>query len=708
MPDGIRLISLNTRGISNFQKRRTVFTWCRRKRADVIFLQETHSKKELESQWRNEWGTEMIFSHGSPNACGVAILLNKGVDYCIHSKIIDPLGRFIIVKVEIEDNLYVLINVYAPNKDKENVKFFNDLLSITRREDLDAEENFIVGGDFNCPLNPILDKKGGSLTPRKSVVASIDCFQEELDLVDIWRVQNPITKSFTWSQKSPKIFGRLDYWLISNSLQDFVSSSCILPALKTDHAAIVLDLTNKDNQNRGPGIWKMNCSLLEDENYVNDIALKIPVWIAEGEKDLTDNRSIWEWLKYNIRAHAIQNSIKRAQERNEKEKSLQTEYSRVSEIYENDSNDINADRLNAAKERLELFYEEKVKGIIIRARARWHEHGERSTKYFLNLEKRNHVKKHMRKLNINDSMTTDPLIIISEQKRFYQELYTSGHGDHDVVKNFLTVLDIPKLTEEQKHMCEGKILHKECELMLETFQNNKVPGNDGIPVEFYKKFRTLLSEPFVKCANECFENMEMSNSQKQAVITLIEKKGKDRTLLENWRPISLVNVDAKLMSKVVANRIKKVLPCIIHYNQTGYVQDRYIGETVRFIFDIMEFTVNENVPGMLIFIDFQKAFDSLEWDFIFGCLEAFNFGPDFSGWVKTFYKNIQSCVINNGNVSDYFFLGRGVRQGDPLSPYLFVLAAEVLAIAVRQNVDIKGILVDGQETKLLHSDMQTI
>ena len=158
---------------------------------------------------------------------------------------------------------------------------------------------------------------------------------------------------------------------------------------------------------------------------------------------------------------------------------------------------INADRLNAAKERLESFYEEKVKGIIIRARARWHEHDERSTKYFLNLEKRNHVKKHMRKLYINDSMTTDPLSIISEQKRFYQELYTSYDGDNEV-KNFLNVLDIPKLTEEQKHMCEGKILRKECDLMLETFQNNKVPGNDGIPVEFYKKFWTSLSEPFVK------------------------------------------------------------------------------------------------------------------------------------------------------------------------------------------------------------------
>ena len=130
----------------------------------------------------------------------------------------------------------------------------------------------------------------------------------------------------------------------------------------------------------------------------------------------------------------------------------------------------------------------------------------------------------MQKLNINDSMTTDPLTISSGQKQFSQELYTSYHGDDDEVKNVLNVLGIPKLTGERKHTCEGKILHKECELMLETFKNNKVPGNDGIPVEFYKRLWTVLSEHFLHCANEIFENMEMSNSRKQGVISLTEKK----------------------------------------------------------------------------------------------------------------------------------------------------------------------------------------
>ena len=98
--------------------------------------------------------------------------------------------------------------------------------------------------------------------------------------------------------------------------------------------------------------------------------------------------------------------------------------------------------------------------------------------------------------------------------------------------------------------------------------------------------------------------------------------------------------------------LKKFCPNVIHYNQTVYVKDRYIGETVRSIFDIMNFTVQAEIPGLMIFNGFHKAFDSLEWDFLINCLEAFNFGTDFSSWVGTFHKIIQSCVLNNGNSSD--------------------------------------------------------
>ena len=117
----------------------------------------------------------------------------------------------------------------------------------------------------------------------------------------------------------------------------------------------------------------------------------------------------------------------------------------------------------------------------------------------------------------------------------------------------------------------------------------------------------------------------------------------------------------------------------------------YYCENIRSILDIMDYTKAKNLPGILLFIDFEKAFDSLEWDFVNKCLQLFNFGPDFIKWVNIFYKNIQSCVINNGLCSHYFTIERGVRQGDPLSPHVFVTAVEILAIAVRNQANIKGL-----------------
>ena len=713
MANLFKLISLNVRGLNNFQKRRTLFTWCRKRKADVIFFQETHSKKETEKQWTNEWGGKMFVSHGSPNSCGVAVFIRNGFDCSIQKTIIDPMGRFIILKMNIEDKMYTLINIYAPNKDRDATKFFKSLYELLQKEDLDSEENIIIGGDFNCPLNILLDKRGGILIPRKMVIDNIECLQSKLDLVDIWRIKNPQLKSYTWSQKSPEVFCRLDYWLISNNLQDFVKSTDIIPAIKTDHAAIDLVIADIESNVKGPGFWKMNVSLLEDEEYINELKSNMVEWKTTGKNELSDKRCIWDWIKYKIRAHCIAYSKKKNKEKIQKEKSLQNKYEKLKIAYENNPTVVNFEQLNEVKETLEWFYEQKTKGIIIRARGRWHEHGERNSKYFLNLEKRNQVKKHIRKLVLNGSITTNPFDILNEQKRFYSDLYQSKTSDEnkESVNAFLNELNIPKLSEEQKQSCEGEISLEECKDVLDSFQNNKSPGNDGLPIEFYKTCWDLISDSFIDCVKETYKYGEMSSSQRKAVITLIEKKDKDRTFIENWRPISLINVDAKIISKVIALRIKEVLPYIIHHNQTGYIKDRYIGETIRSIFDLMDYTDKEDIPGILIFIDFQKAFDSLEWNYLFCCLEAFNFGPMFIHWVETFYQNIQSCVtcINNGLASDYFTLGRGVRQGDPLSPYLFVLAVETLAISIRENAEIKGIKIKQEETKLLqYADDTTV
>ena len=132
--------------------------------------------------------------------------------------------------------------------------------------------------------------------------------------------------------------------------------------------------------------------------------------------------------------------------------------------------------------------------------------------------------------------------------------------DNEESSIFFDSANLPSISHESRIICEGRITAEECQKVLKTFPSAKTPGNDGIPIEFYNTFWPLLSDILIDSFNEAFKKKEMSPSQRQAVITLIEKQDKDRTFLENWRPISLTNVDAKIASKVIATRIVKVLP----------------------------------------------------------------------------------------------------------------------------------------------------
>ena len=152
-------------------------------------------------------------------------------------------------------------------------------------------------------------------------------------------------------------------------------------------------------------------------------------------------------------------------------------------------------------------------------------------------------------------------------------------------------------------------------------------------------------------------------------LLLLKKKDKDRRDIANWRPISLINVDVKIGSKAIAKRLEAVLPCIIHHNQYAYVKDRTICDAVRSIEDILDYTKRYQIEGRLISIDFKKAFDSVNRDFLFRTLLAFQFSPSFIQWIHTFYNNISSCILNNSFSTAPFDVQRGVRQGDLLSSY---------------------------------------
>ena len=161
------------------------------------------------------------------------------------------------------------------------------------------------------------------------------------------------------------------------------------------------------------------------------------------------------------------------------------------------------------------------------------------------------------------------------QCNFYQNIYASKVNTSLENNKFFQCDSISTLSDEEKLSCEGELTQLECFEVLSSMSKNKTPGNDGLSSEWYLTFWNIIGPVLVKVLNTGFSKGEMSSSQRQAVITLLEKEGKDRCQLKNWRPISLLNVDYKIASKVLSARLCKVIPNLVHSDQSGFVKGRY-------------------------------------------------------------------------------------------------------------------------------------
>ena len=199
---------------------------------------------------------------------------------------------------------------------------------------------------------------------------------------------------------------------------------------------------------------------------------------------------------------------------------------------------------------------------------------------------------------------------------------------------------------EEQESLEKDLTLEELKDAPASFADKKSPGEDGFTKEFYQTFFDLIGKDLLNSYNDSFHKGSLSISQKRGTITLIPKGDVDLMDLKNWRPISLLNVDYKLLSKVLAKRMEQLLPKLIHTDQTGFISGRYIGQKIRLLSDIMEFSDTKKFQEIFLYVDFEKAFDTLEWNFVLKTLEAFNFGDNFKKWVSVLYNNVDYKALS--------------------------------------------------------------
>ena len=528
------------------------------------------------------------------------------------------------------------------------------------------------------------------------------------DLVDIWRQIYPDKKGYTWRRFNSFQQSRLDYFLISDSLLTDVKGVKVLSGYRSDHSMIFLELeSNRKKKDRQ--FWKFNNALLKDKEYmqiikkvIKDVKNQYAALVYDFDNLDTipeeyiqfriNDQLFFETLLMEIRGKTISYATFKKKEENKLEKQLIDDINQLEARLPNFS----VEDLEEKKAQLEELRTRKLEGMIIRSRARWLQDGEKTSRYFCNLEKRNYLDKSMHFLEVdNGELTFDNDEIVKETKLFYEHLYAAK----DVVDIDLNdiISDAPTLDEDEKELLEGPILYEEAVSALKAMKNNKSPGSDGFTCEFFKFFFCDIGTFLVRSLNFGFQAGYMSITQRFGTITLIPKESKPKHFLKNWRPISLLNTAYKIASSCIAARIKAVLYKLIHKNQTGFLKGRYIGENIRLLYDILLFTEEENIPGQILTVDFEKAFDSVSWVFIQKVLDFLNFGQDLKNWIKAFYNDISACVAVNGRYTSAFKICRGVRQGDPLSPYLYLLCAEILSLLIRKNDRIRGLTIQGTE-----------
>ena len=676
----LSVATLNVNGLRNGVKRNVIFENLQRKKFSLIFLQETHSEVGDEQLWENEWKGVIHFNHGSRKSRGVAILISDKSGLVVTNIHKDDDGRWLSGEIMWNNSIIYVASVYAPNDIHNRVVFFDNLV-----DKIDDKNDWIVGGDFNCDLDRVQIKD-----VSKTILQNV---MNEKDLLDVWLTINSNIPGFTHYHKGTRQQSRIDYLMVSSNVIASISNVQVHSFGLSDHHILGMKLEVPLPNGYGKGRWICNNSLLKEEEASFRIKHFWSFWQAEKHKynHITD---WWELGKSRVKEILQELGKEKAQ----KDKRVRSELQRQYNLLIQNPECANPEDIKSLEIKMNNYDIQEWRRAQVRVRNVMKDEGEKPSKFFLQLEKQNCKSSRLDKLLNHDGTYTDTLDgMLNIANTFYSNLYKCESVSKDHLQNIISNIQEKEISDDVSNDLEKDISNDEVKVALYQMNKNKSPGIDGLTVEFYQYFWDIIGTDLVEVYNDCFESGSLSLSMNSALIRLIYKNSGSRHELKNWRPISLLTVDYKILSKVITNRLKVIMPSLVGEEQSCGVVGRKIHHNLMLLRDVVDYANWANLESAIVSIDQEKAFDRINWNYLFAVMEKMKVPAVLIKWIKLLYSNPNCRIIINNCIGSPVMVKRGIRQGCPLSPLLFSICAEGLAALVRNNSALKGIVLpDGQ------------
>ncbi|GKA89912.1 RNA-directed DNA polymerase, eukaryota [Tanacetum coccineum] len=575
----------------------------------------------------------------------------------------------------------MFVSIYAPQDISEKKSLWEYITHIIDTWDGEC----IILGDFNEVRSK--QERFGTIF-NETAANAFNHFISTAGLIDL-----PLEGySFTWAIKSAKKMSKLDRFLISEGLLlKFPSLSAIcLDRHLSDHRPIIMREVVTDY---GPSPFRVYQSWFHKKGF--DKLIK-DSWSYSSSNDSNKiillkkklqalKASIKEWCK---------DDIKRS---NDTCFSIKARLSDLDKLFDNglSNEELVTERISLLKE-LHNFNKSHSLDLAQKAKVRWAIEGDENSKYFHGIINKKRSQLAIRGVLIDGDWIDEPCKVKNEFLMHFANRFESPSGPCIDIDCHL----FKKLSSEQVDDLECDVTFDEIKKAVWDCGTNKSPGPDGFSFDFIRTFWDILKHDFVNAIREFFISSKFPPGCNSSFIALIPKKH-DAKFVKDYRPISLIGCFYKIVSKILANRLKMVISELISDVQSAFVSNRQILDGPFILNELISWCKAHKSKAMIFKVDFEKAFDSVRWDFLDIILRNFGFGIKWRGWIQGCLSSAMGSILVNGSPTAEFKFHKGLKQGDPLSPYLFILVMESLHLSFNNiiNADLfKGIRFDDSLT----------